>query len=162
MKKKLLAVLLSLVSVFALCAFAACDNGTNDSDDDSAAPKGNVVLNVESVIFTANSEVIELTESTSLKDYLDALARCGELVFAGSDGDYGFMIESVYGRAAEGNAFWAVYTDLVTLEGDDAVYSNADWGTFTIGNTLLNSAAYGVSNLPCVEGYTYALVYTTF
>lgn len=154
MKKKLFAALAAAVAALVLFAFAGCGE-----DAPAGEPKGNVSV---SVVFTANTQVTALTESTSLKDYLDALSANGELVFDGSEGDYGFFVESVYGKKAEGNAFWAVYTDLVTLEGDDAVYSNEEWGTFSYNGKTLYSAAFGVSSLPCVEGYTYALVYTSY
>jgi hypothetical protein len=158
MKKKLTALFSALLALCALFPFAACNGGDAPSSDG----KGNVSLDVNRVSFTAAAEVMALTEKTSLKDYLDALQKGGELVYGGKEGDYGFYIESVYGKKAEGNAFWAVYTDLVTLEGDDFVYSNADYGTVTVGGKTLNSASVGVSSLPCVEGYTYAIVYSTY
>lgn len=155
--KKFLAAFLATVSIVAVIAFAGCAD-----DSKQGAASGNVVLNVESAIFTADGGVMTLNESTSVKDYMDALKANGELVFDGSNGDYGYYITSVYNKFATANSYWAVYTDLVTIEGDDTVYSNAEYGTFTYGNKTLNSASFGVSGLPCVEGYTYALVYTTF
>lgn len=155
--------LLLIFAAVAVIAFAGCGTGLDDdSKAKGEAVSGNVVLDVRSVVFVADDDFTALTSATSVKDYMDALANNGELVFDGSDGEYGFYIESVYNTKAEGNAYWAVYTDLVTIEGDDAVYSNAEYGTFTYGNKTLNSASYGVSGLPCVDGYTYALVYTTF
>ena len=139
------------------CAFSACNGETKPTDK-----SGNVILNVQSVVFTADNEFLTLNDNTSVKDYMDALANSGELVFSGSEGDYGFYIESVYNTKAEGNFYWAGDTDLVTIEGDDAIYSNAEYGTFAYGNKTLNSASFGVSGLPCVNGCTYALVYTTF
>ena len=154
--KKFLAALLAAVCLLAL---AGCGTDGKDKDETKS---GNVVLDVKSVVFVADGEFTTLTSATSVKDYMDALADNGELVFGGTDGDYGFYIESVYNTKAEGNSYWAVYTDLVKLEGDDAVYSNAEYGTFNYGGKTLNSASYGVSGLPCVDGYTYALVYTTY
>lgn len=156
--KKFLVTFWAAVAALTAFAFAGCMRGETPNGDKSA----DVVLNVESVVFTVKSDYIPLSGTTSVKDYMDAMQANGELVFGGSEGQFGFFIESVYGKRAEGNAFWAVYTDLVTIEGDDAVYSTTDWGTFTYGGKTLGSAAYGVSSLPCVSGYTYALVYETF
>lgn len=158
MKKKLCVVFASAVAAAALFAFAACGEASAEKPE-KGEPHGNVSL---SVAFTANTEVMTLTDSTSLKDYMDALSANGELEFGGQEGEYGFFIQSVYGKTAEGTAFWAVYTDLVTIEGDDAVYSNEEWGTYSCNGKTLYSAAYGVSSLPCIEGYTYALVYSTY
>lgn len=155
--KKFLAALVATLSIVAVIAFAGCAD-----DNQKGTASGNVVLNVESAVFTADGGVMTLKESTSVKDYMDALKANGELVFDGSNGDYGYYITSVYNTAATDNSYWAVYTDLVTIDGDDTVYSNAEYGTFKYGNKTLNSASFGVSGLPCIEGYTYALVYTTF
>jgi hypothetical protein len=156
--KKLVTLFLALFASVAAFSFAGCDKGETPEGGKS----GDVVLNVESIVFTVKCDYIELGETTSVKDYMDALKANGELVFDGSNSEFGFYIESVYGRKAEDDAFWAVYTDLVKIEGDDAVYSTTEWGSFTYGGKTLGSAAYGVSSLPCVEGYTYALVYETF
>ena len=155
--KKFFAALFATLAIIAVIAFAGCADGNGQG-----TKSGNVVLNVESAIFTASGDVMTLKESTSVKDYMDVLKANGELVFDGSEGDYGYYITSVYNKSASGNSFWAVYTDLVTIEGDDTVYSNAEYGTFKYGDKTLNSASFGVSGLPCIEGYTYALVYSTF
>lgn len=152
--------LFAAIAAAAVILLAGC--GLDDGSKQKAEKSGNVVLDVKSAVFVADDHFFTLTETTSVKDYMDALQENGDLVFGGRNDTYGFFIESVYGTKAEGNAFWAVYTDLVTIEGDDTVYSNAEYGTFTYGNKTLNSASYGVSGLPCVDGYTYALVYTVY
>lgn len=160
MKKKLTTIFVTAFLAIAMIAAAGCNSKVEEPPVDQTPVSGNVILNVESVVFTANSEVLTLTDKTSLKDYMDVLAKNGELVFGGSEGDYGFYIESVYGKKAEGNNFWAVYTDLTQLGG--VSYSDEQFGTFTYGDKTLYSASYGVSGLPCVNGYTYALVYSSF
>ncbi len=153
--KKLSTIILIACTVLAALAFTACGDPITGKD-------GNVKTTENSVAFTASQEVMNLTDSTSLKDYMDVLKNNGELTFEGSNGDYGFFISSVNGKAASGNSFWGVYTDLVTIEGDDFVYSNAAWGTVEIDGKTLNSASVGVSSLPCIDGYTYALVLSTY
>ncbi len=144
MAMKKLIILLAAVA----CLFAGC------TENKQTGTRGNVDINVQSVVFVAEGEY------TSVKDYLDALAADGELVYGGKEGDYGFYIEYIYNTKAEGNSFWALYTDLVTIDGDDTVYSSAEFGTFAYGGKTLFSASYGVSGLPCISGHTYALVYT--
>lgn len=155
MKKKFFSIFAAVCAVFALFAVAGCNKGS-----EKGGGSGNVILNVESVAFTANNDVLTLDETTSLKDYMDALAANGELVFGGENGEYGFFVQSVYSTKAEGNHYWALYTDLTELDG--VTYSSAEYGTFECGGKTLYSASYGVSGLPCVAGYTYALVYSSF
>lgn len=157
MKKRLLAIFTVVCAIAMLCAFTACGE---EQQSGNKKASGNIV--VQSVVFTASSDVMTLTDSTSLADYMDVLAEDDELVFQAENGDYGYYIVSIYATKAEGNAYWALYTDLVTIEGDDAVYSTAEYGTFEYNGKTLYSASYGASNLPCIDGYTYAWVYTTY
>ncbi len=117
-------------------------------------------------VFTATSSIMELTESTSLKDYLDALVEAGDITYEGYESAYGFYITTVYDIKEQINYTdtgssgysWMVYTDYI--EGEDGVqYANPEYGVFYYNGKELASASYGVSYLPCVEGYTYALVY---
>ena len=89
MKKKLFALVLALVSIFALCSLAACGS-------DSLIK---VVSDGECVAFTAKPSVVELSDKTSVKDYMDALVKKGELEYEGYDGDWGYYITSVQGKA---------------------------------------------------------------
>ena len=157
--KKFLVSLFAILSIAAIFAFAGCADGKTN---EQGTASGNVALEVQSAVFTASNDVLALNDSTSVKDYMDVLAENGELKFGGSESEYGFYITSVYNTSASTNSYWAVYTDLVTIEGDETVYSNAEYGTFTYGGKTLYSASFGVSGLPCIDGYTYALVYTTF
>lgn len=153
MKKSALASLAAAAAC--VLTLAGCGSGSKIGKE-----SGNVLIDVKSVVFTADDGVLALTDATSVKDYMTALAANGELVFSGSESGYGFYIESVFATCAEGNAYWAVYTDLVKLDG--VVYSAAEYGTFTYKGKTLNQASFGVSSLPCVAGYTYALVYSEF
>lgn len=155
--RKILSALISVAAAVCLILCLGCDKETG-----GGKTSGNVVKNGDGVVFTADGGFFKLTEKTSVKDYMDALSKSGELAFDGEDSQYGFFIKSVFGKKAEGNAFWAVYTDLVKLDGDDTVYSNSEYGTFDYNGKSLNSASFGVSYLPCVEGCTYALVYSVY
>lgn len=153
--KKFSGLLPSLLAAAVLLALVGCGENA-----DKPNGNGGVTALDDGIVFTVRSDFIKLSNTASVKDYLDALQKNGELTYSGKNGDYGYFIESVNGKEAAGGAWWAVYTDLVSLEGDNAVYSNAEWGIYSYGGKTLNSASYGVSQLPCVSGYTYAFVYT--
>ncbi|MDE6597942.1 MAG: hypothetical protein K2K60_04825 [Clostridia bacterium] len=160
--KKLLTVFLALCASLAAFVFAGCDNG-----GDNSGKSGEVVLGVQSVAFTAKDDIITLNDTTSVKDYMDALKENGELVFDGNDGSYGYYITSFYATeeklisstatSSEGYS-WSFYIDFITLDGDDAVYAS-DYATYDFNGKTLYSASYGVSGIPCVAGHTYAFVY---
>lgn len=158
MKKKFLAVLFAAVSAIAVLAFAGCKENEVKK----------VKLNDQnSLVFVASSEVMEITDDTSLYDYINALKDKGELTFEGNDSEYGFFITSMDGTANveisnapyEGYS-WMIYIDFTALEGDSAVYAGAYSDTvYEYENLTLYSADYGLSGIPCVEGHTYAFVY---
>ena len=160
--KKLLTLLLVICATVAALSFAGCDKG-----GDNSGKSGEVVLGVQNVAFTAKGDIITLNDTTSVKDYMDALKANGELVFDGNDGSYGYYITSFYATeekiisstatSSEGYS-WSVYIDFITLEGDEATYAS-DYKTYDFGGKTLYSASYGVSGIPCVEGHTYAFVY---
>lgn len=159
MKKKISALIIAVCLVAAICAFAGCD-------DESNVHKV-TIGDQPSYVFTASSSVMELTDTTTVQDYLNALKDKGKITFEGYEGDYGYYITSVNGTeertisstptSYEGYA-WNIYIDFIQLEGDD-VYYGSDYSTCDYDGTTLYSASYGVSGLPCVEGHVYALVY---
>lgn len=118
----------------------------------------------ENAVFTATNDVLALDENTSVADYIAALKDKGELDYTAEDGAYGLFITSVNGveNLTDANGThgwsWAIYTNLTELDG--VIYSTANYGTYDADGVTLNSASYGISGLPCVEGYTYALVYS--
>ena len=156
MKKKLLAFVFLLAAVF---AFTACGNGGN--------VKEVTIDEQKSYVFTASSSVMELTDNTTVADYLTALQEKGEITFEGYTGDYGFFITSVNGIEAQtvestmnsykGYSLY-IYIDFIKLEGDNAYYGN-DQTVCKYKDTTLYQSSYGVSSIPCVKGHTYALVY---
>lgn len=153
---KIVAATFAACLLAAVFAFAGCGKGKVKfiAADDGKA---------QNAVFTATNDVLTLSADTSLADYLNALKDKGELEFTAEDGSYGLFITSVNGvenSTDEGGAHgwsWTVYTNLTELDG--VIYSTPDYGTYDADGTILNSASYGVSGLPCVEGYVYALVY---
>ena len=157
--KKFLAALIATLSVIAVIAFAGCQNGNNQESTAS----GNVYLDVQKVAFTVSDEVLTLTDTTTVKDYLDALSYNGEMKYEISNG----FISSFYNTAGKvisstANSYegydWAFYIDFTKLEGDDAVYAT-DYKTVEHGGKTLYSSSNGVEGTPCVKGHTYVFVY---
>ncbi len=152
--KGLCAATAAAAAVAAMLAFSACGDKvvTVENDDGS-----------KNYVMTVSSSVIELTDSTTLYDYMCALREDGELNFEAEKSSYGYYITSVDGVAekydSENSMYsWMIYTDLTELDG--AIYSSAEYGTWDYDGKTLNSASYGISGLPAVEGYTYAIVYS--
>lgn len=161
MKKKWIALIAAACALCAPLAFAGCAEDERPAEPSSAVEHGYSIC----YAFTASGDVTEIGGQTSVKDYMDALQAAGKLAFTGSDGDYGFYIETVLGVGTEtvgstdhswSGYSWMVYTTLTTL--DDVPYSYSD-NAFEYNGVALYEAAYGVSYLPCVEGQTYAFVY---
>ena len=157
-----------LILTIAACAVAAVTlSGCNFKEP--ATPEvgggGAAVDFSASAVFTASSDVLELSKDTSVKDYLDALAGDGAIVIEGYTGDYGYYVTSVNGLAESSSVTesvssgysWMLYSDF--MQEDGTVYADPEYGTFEYGEKTLASASYGISYMPCVEGYTYALVY---
>lgn len=157
--KRLLIAFLSVCAIAASFAFAACNDKnaeTNGNNNISHVHKSEVV------VFEPSTDVMTLSDDTSLKDYLDALKNNGEITFDGYVGSYGYFITSVDNIEAVTDAdghhgwSWAIYTDLVELDG---VYYSSDYQTYSYGDKTLYYASVGVDGMPCIENYTYALVF---
>ena len=155
MKRKLGLIVAAVSLAASLSVFSACDEGNFDVEYSVE------VSDEKLVVFTAP----EVPDNMSVKDYLDGLVENGLITMEGSESQYGYYITSVNGTKAEttynedgsSNGWaWSLYTDFT--EEDDVIYAT-DYKTYSYGETVLYYASYGVSYLPCVEGYTYALVY---
>lgn len=169
--KKILATICAVCALASLAVFAACDDNGGETSADSSSVESSVTVDykisantTELVVFTATSDVLTLTDSISLKDYLDALASAGQISYEVTTSDYGYYISSVNGNAEVYETtymtYWSIYTDLFTL--DNVTYATTEYGSYEYNGSSLGYASYGVSSLPCVEGYTYALVYSTY
>lgn len=188
MKKNVIAVIAALS--IALLATSACASGTVTPDNDNQGNQnvtdgenndgnhnvtdggnsdGNhnaVINNGYSIIyaFTADSDVMEITSQSSMYDYMCALKEDGNLVFEGSESQYGFYITSVMGIGSKTVSStdhfysgwdWAVYSTLESVDG--VIYGEETILDFN--GVQLHKGLYGVSGIPCIEGESYALVY---
>ena len=175
MIKKILAIIAAACVTLSVCAFAACATSDNGGKDQSGNQQNSTegendqnaeIENGHKIVyaFTADKDVLEISDDTSMYDYMCALKDDGFLSFEGSDGDYGFYVTSVMGVTSKvvsstANSYsgwdWAVYTTVTELDG--VIYSGDE--STTIDGITLYKASYGVSGVPCIEGESYALVY---
>ena len=181
MKKKIFAIIVAICVCLSLCAFIGCtntdkgDNGgnamggnqnnsgnenTNDEDKDATIENGHKIV----YAFTADGEVMSITEKSSMYDYMCTLKEDGFLTFEGSESEYGYYITSVMGVTSKtisstANSYsgwdWAVYTTITELDG--VIYSGDE--TTVVDGATFYKASYGVSGIPCIDGESYALVY---
>ena len=79
------------------------------------------------------------TDAEYLHGLLDEVAANEDFTFEGSDGDYGFYIESVNGEVADSsaNSYWAIYV-------------NGEYGQ------------YGADEQPVADGDAFKLAFETF
>ena len=165
MKRKLSAVIAAVCAVFAVCAVAACndDGGKNNGGD------GNVYASEDGTVvaFCASSSVMTMTETSSVKQYLDVLKENGDIAFNGYGSNNDFFITEINGKAGEvvestANSYkgydWMFYIDFTTLTGDEALYGS-DYSTVEYEGKTMYSANYGVTGIPCIEGHTYLFKY---
>lgn len=159
MKKKLFALLAAVCVTLTACTFFACADAPDDKD-------GATIENGHKIVyaFTADGDTMEITEKSSMYDYMCALKEDGVLSFEGTTSEYGFYITSVMGVTSVTVSStptsytgwdWAVYTTVTMLDGVN--YSGDEYTT--IDGVKLYKASYGVSGVPCIEGESYALVY---
>ena len=150
MIKKILAIIAAACVTLSVCAFAACatsdnggkdqsgnqqsstEGGNNQNENEDGNEQNAAIENGHKIVyvFTADSEVMTITEKSSMYDYMCALKDDGFLSFEGSDGDYGFYVTSVMGVTSKvvsstANSYsgwdWAVYTTVTELDG--VIYS---------------------------------------
>lgn len=100
--------------------------------------------------------------SGSLYDGLTYLKDNGELMFESTGSGVTLFLTSVNGYAADGakNEFWGIYTSIAELDG--VAYTTTEFGTYTYGGTVYNSASWGCAGLPLVEGEVYILAISAF
>lgn len=157
MKKRFTAFIVALFAAVAVFALAGCSDNRNNSGD--AIENGHTIV----YAFTASEDVMTITETSSMYDYMNALKEV-DLVFDGYNDEYGFYVTSVFGVSGKtisstANSYtgwdWMVYTTVTTVDG--VIYSGEE--STVIDGVTLYKASYGVSGLPCIAGESYALVY---
>lgn len=105
------------------------------------------------IVITVSSEQMELTEETTLVEYMTSLKESGELEFEIKSG----MVSSVNGisNPADYSSCWMLYTD-------DEDNSNVAWGTIEYNEKIYGSAILGAETLKVKDSCVYIWVYQTF
>ncbi len=125
MKKRLLWVLLCIVTVFGVC-FAAC-NKTPDP----------VAITVS-----------DSTEGETLYEYMCELEEKGELSFSSNDG----MITQLNGVSNTTNSYWMLYTD--DAENSNTAWGTYEYEGKTLGSAKLGASSLVVVD-GCVYVWVY-------
>ena len=142
--KKLCNVLFSMLLSLMLLALAGC-----------FAKKAPMVIKESDtyIVITVSSEQMELTDTTTLVEYMNALKEDGELDFEMANG----MVSSVNGieNPADWSSCWMLYTN-------DTELSNNSWGTAEYNGETFGSAIVGAEELIVKNGYKYIWYYQSF
>ena len=140
--KRIYAILLTLALFVSTAAFVACGNKEELS---------------ETCVIKVDADVYEITEETTLLEYMEKLSNDGKLTFKSQNGAYGVMIKEINGLAngLGDNPCWLLYTD-------DEANSDTTWGTYVYEGKTYSSATLGASSLIVKEGCTYIWHYEQF
>lgn len=142
--RKLFNALFSVTFSLVLLAFAGC-----------LAKKEPMVIKESDtyIVITVSSEQMELTATTTLVEYMNALKADGELDFEMANG----MVSSVNGikNPADWSSCWMLYTS----DGDNA---NTAWGEVEYKGEVYGSAILGAESLTVKEGCLYIWIYQSF
>lgn len=131
--KRSLSLLLTLM--LALGAFSLISCKDEETDETTVA------------IFPSE-EVLALTDSTTLVDYLSAMQEKGLITYEIANG----MITSVNGKEQKGTYYWMIYTS-------DSAQSDAAWGEWEYDGKKYASASLGAESLIVKADYAYFLAY---
>ena len=137
--KKLLLTLLTFVLLFSIVACGGETHVIKETD--------------EKIIITVSSKQMELTDSTTLLEYMQSLKADGEFEFEIVSG----MITSINGieNPADWSSCWMLYTN-------DTELSNSTWGTAEYNGETFGSAIVGAEELIVKNGYKYIWYYQSF
>ena len=137
--KKLLLTLLTFVLLFSMVACGGETHVIKETD--------------EKIIITVSSKQMELTDSTTLLEYMQSLKADGEFEFEIVSG----MITSINGieNPADWSSCWMLYTN-------DTELSNSTWGTAEYNGETFGSAIVGAEELIVKNGYKYIWYYQSF
>ena len=105
------------------------------------------------IVITVSAKETEITENTTLVDYMNALNKDGELNFEMNNG----MVTSVNGieNKADYSSCWMLYTS-------DTDNANDAWGTVEYKGKVYGSSTLGAESLKVKENCVYIWVYTDF
>ena len=142
--KKCFNAIVSLLLFVAMLALAGC-----------FAKKTPMVIKESDtyIVITVSSEQMELTDTTTLVEYMNALKEDGELDFEMANG----MVSSVNGieNPADWSSCWMLYTS-------DTDNANTAWGEVEYKGEVYGSAILGAESLTVKEGCLYIWIFQSF
>jgi hypothetical protein len=142
--KKLFNTLVSLLLFATMLAFTGC-----------LAKKEPMVIKESDtyIVIHVSSEQMELTDTTTLVEYMNALKEDGALDFEMTNG----MVSSVNGieNPADWSSCWMLYTS-------DEDNANTAWGEVEYKGEVYGSAIVGAETLTIKEGCLYIWIYQSF
>ena len=142
--KKLVNTLVFLLLFATMLAFAGC-----------LAKKEPMVIKESDtyIVIHVSSEQMELTDTTTLVEYMNALKEDGALDFEMSNG----MVSSVNGieNPADWSSCWMLYTS-------DTDNANTAWGEVEYKGEVYGSAILGAETLTVKDGCLYIWIFQAF
>jgi hypothetical protein len=169
MKKKIASLLIAVLALLTLVAFAACT-----PEGEQLEGKLTIVLQAdsESTATTYEVDLANFTESSSVADVLYYLSKTDNLYYRGTTSQYGlFMTEmGVYSKVYNEmlDYYQATYTPVVKEDSTTntyiSIYTNVEkdmstyWTPVTYNGTKLYPSNYGVSGMSIADG---AIIYFT-
>lgn len=96
---------------------------------------------------------MDITDTTTLVDYMNSLKNDGQLTFEINNG----MVSSVNGidNPSDWSSCWMLYTS-------DADNANSAWGTIEYNGNVYGSAVLGAESLIIKDGCMYIWVFQSF
>lgn len=105
------------------------------------------------IVITASNEQMDITNTTTLVDYMNSLKADGQLTFEINNG----MVSSVNGidNPSDWSSCWMLYTS-------DLDNANSAWGTIEYNGNIYGSAILGAESLIIKDGCIYIWVFQSF
>ena len=105
------------------------------------------------IVITVSNEQMNITNITTLVDYMNSLKDAGQLTFEINNG----MVSSVNGidNPSDWSSCWMIYTS-------DTDNANSAWGTIEYNGNIYGSAILGAESLMVKDGCIYIWVFQSF
>lgn len=105
------------------------------------------------IVISVSKEQMDITDNTTLVDYMNSLKDDGQLTFEINNG----MVSSVNGidNPSDWSSCWMIYTS-------DTDNANSAWGTIEYNGNIYGSAILGAESLMVKDGCIYIWVFQSF
>ena len=105
------------------------------------------------IVITVSNDQMQITDQTTLVDYMHSLKNDGQLSFEMDDG----MVSSINGidNPSDYSSCWMLYTS-------DTENANSAWGTIEYDQNVYGSAIFGAESLKIKDGCIYIWFFKSF